>query len=108
MLRQGYFVMSTVVYGMVVSIGEMVAVYPYCRGTVALADRFVDPALGFAMGWNAWYVARYCFVYLRFLIRVVLKVSLGNCDPFSNCSRYGSHQVLEPSRSLVSPRLPGP
>lgn len=51
----GYLVMSTVVYGLVVSSAEMVSVYPYCRGTVGLADRFVDPALGFAMGWNAWY-----------------------------------------------------
>ncbi|KIO28117.1 hypothetical protein M407DRAFT_42548, partial [Tulasnella calospora MUT 4182] len=48
----GYLVMSTVVYGLVVSSAEMVSVYPYCRGTVGLADRFVDPALGFAMGWN--------------------------------------------------------
>ncbi|KAG8937576.1 hypothetical protein FRC00_003814 [Tulasnella sp. 408] len=46
--------MSSVVYGLVVSSAEMVSVYPYCRGTVGLADRFVDPALGFAMGWNAW------------------------------------------------------
>ncbi|KAG9018850.1 hypothetical protein FRB90_008963 [Tulasnella sp. 427] len=51
----GYSIMSTVVYGMVVSSAEMVAAYPYCRGTVGLADRFVDPALGFAMGWNAWF-----------------------------------------------------
>ncbi|KAG8896238.1 hypothetical protein FRB99_008990 [Tulasnella sp. 403] len=51
----GYVAMSSVVYGMVVSSSEMVAVYPNCRGTVGLAGRFVDPALGFAMGWNAWY-----------------------------------------------------
>lgn len=47
---QGYAAMSSVVYGMVVSSAEMVAVYPYCRGTVGLADRFVDPALG---KWNS-------------------------------------------------------
>lgn len=47
--------MSSVVYGMVVSSAEMVAAFPSCKGTVGLADRFVDPALGFAMGWNAWY-----------------------------------------------------
>lgn len=51
----GYMVMSSVVYGMVVSSAEMVAAFPSCKGTVGLADRFVDPALGFAMGWNAWY-----------------------------------------------------
>jgi hypothetical protein len=38
--------MSTVVYGFIVSTAEMVAAFPYCRGTVGLADRFVDPALG--------------------------------------------------------------
>lgn len=43
---QGYALMSSVVYGFIVSSAEMVSVYPYCRGTVGLADRFVDPALG--------------------------------------------------------------
>ncbi|KAG9011071.1 hypothetical protein FRB90_007505 [Tulasnella sp. 427] len=42
----GYGVMSSVVYGMTVSSAEMVSAYPSCRGTVGLADRFVDPALG--------------------------------------------------------------
>ncbi|KAG8992140.1 hypothetical protein FRB94_011941 [Tulasnella sp. JGI-2019a] len=50
----GYFGMSFVMYCIIVSYVEMVSVYPNCRGTIALSNRFVDPALGFAMGWNAW------------------------------------------------------
>ncbi|KAG9022007.1 hypothetical protein FRB95_001000 [Tulasnella sp. JGI-2019a] len=51
----GYSAWSAVVYAYVVSAVEMVTVFPYCHGTVGLANVFVDPALGFAMGWNAWY-----------------------------------------------------
>ncbi|KAG8863340.1 hypothetical protein FRB96_008832 [Tulasnella sp. 330] len=51
----GYSTWALVVYAYVVSTVEMVTVFPYCHGTVGLANVFVDPALGFAMGWNAWY-----------------------------------------------------
>ncbi|KAG8865384.1 hypothetical protein FRB96_000274 [Tulasnella sp. 330] len=50
----GYAGMSFLMYCIVVSYAEMASVYPNCQGTIALANRFVDPALGFAMGWNAW------------------------------------------------------
>ncbi|KAG9030793.1 hypothetical protein FRB95_003552 [Tulasnella sp. JGI-2019a] len=50
----GYAGISFFMYCIVVSYAEMVSVYPNCQGTIALSNRFVDPALGFAMGWNAW------------------------------------------------------
>lgn len=93
-------IMSTVVYGLVVSTAEMVSVYPYCRGTVGLADRFVDPALGFAMGWNVWQVSRSCCPpalvpsYAISLDFPRFKVPLGNRDSFPNFRSNGFDQVL--------------
>ncbi len=39
-----------------VSLGEMVAYLPIAGGHIKLAERFVDRALSFAMGWNYWCV----------------------------------------------------
>ncbi|KZV95469.1 hypothetical protein EXIGLDRAFT_834293 [Exidia glandulosa HHB12029] len=50
-----YALTSSIVYCTAVSNGEMMAHLPSIGGPVGLADVFVDPALGFAMGWNAWY-----------------------------------------------------
>jgi len=38
-----------------VSLGEMIAFFPLPGGHIRLAERFVDPALSFTMGWNYWY-----------------------------------------------------
>lgn len=70
----GYSIIGTVVYCLCVSIGEMIAYLwlrpihipkkqsklikvchrPNVGGVVGLADLFVDPALGFSLGWAAW------------------------------------------------------
>lgn len=39
---------------MVVALGEMVTLYPISGSFVHYAARFVDPALGFAVGYNYW------------------------------------------------------
>lgn len=39
-----------------VSLGEMVSFLPIPGGHIKLAERFVDPSLSFAMGWNYWLV----------------------------------------------------
>ncbi|OBZ71741.1 Lysine-specific permease [Grifola frondosa] len=51
----GYFIMGTIVYCLCVSIGEMIAFLPNVGGVVGLADLYVDEALGFSLGWAAWY-----------------------------------------------------
>ncbi|KAI0687057.1 amino acid permease-domain-containing protein [Earliella scabrosa] len=51
----GYTIVGTVVYCLCVSIGEMIAFLPNVGGVVGLADLYVDPALGFSLGWAAWY-----------------------------------------------------
>lgn len=38
-----------------VSLGEMISYLPVQGGHIKLAERFVDPSLSFAMGWNYWY-----------------------------------------------------
>jgi yeast amino acid transporter len=48
-LLLGYSVMGTVVYCVMISLGEMIAYLPIPGGHIALAERFVDPGLAFAM-----------------------------------------------------------
>ncbi|KAH8999013.1 amino acid permease/ SLC12A domain-containing protein [Lactarius hatsudake] len=38
-----------------ISHGEMISYLPIPGGHIKLAERFVDPALSFTMGWNYWY-----------------------------------------------------
>nr|CAC67419.1 amino acid transporter [Uromyces viciae-fabae] len=54
-LLLGYSTMGIVVYSVMVSLGEMVTMFPITGSFVHYASRFVDPALGFALGWNYWY-----------------------------------------------------
>ena len=71
-LLLGYMAMGTVCYCVMVStlassteaylnsftqvsLGEMVVYLPIEGGHIKLAERFVDPAFSFAMGWNYWY-----------------------------------------------------
>ncbi|KDR78827.1 hypothetical protein GALMADRAFT_224077 [Galerina marginata CBS 339.88] len=51
----GYIITGTVVWSVVISIGEIVSFLPNVGGPVGLAGLYVDPSLGFALGWNAWY-----------------------------------------------------
>ncbi|KAG2356498.1 amino acid permease/ SLC12A domain-containing protein [Suillus spraguei] len=52
----GYTVMGSIVYCVMVTLGEMVAFLPIPGGHIKLAERFVDPAFSFTMGWNYWYI----------------------------------------------------
>ncbi|KAH6917201.1 amino acid transporter [Coprinopsis sp. MPI-PUGE-AT-0042] len=54
-LLLGFTAMGTICYTITVSLGEMVAYLPIAGGHITLAERFVNPALSFAMGWNYWY-----------------------------------------------------
>ncbi|KAG0709056.1 amino acid permease [Suillus ampliporus] len=54
-LLLGYVIMGSIVYCVMITLGEMVAFLPIPGGHIKLAERFVDPAFSFAMGWNYWY-----------------------------------------------------
>ncbi|KAF9005606.1 dicarbixylic amino acid permease [Cyathus striatus] len=56
----GYAFMGLVCYLVMVSLGEMAAFLPHKKGFAGYATRFVDPALGFALGWN--YLLKYLIV----------------------------------------------
>ncbi|KAF8552180.1 amino acid permease [Imleria badia] len=51
----GYIFVGTICYSVVITVGEMIAFLPVAGGHIKLAERFVDPAFAFAMGWNLWY-----------------------------------------------------
>ncbi|BGP54424.1 hypothetical protein JCM8202v2_002002 [Rhodotorula sphaerocarpa] len=51
----GYSIMGLVVGSMMIALGEMTTLYPVSGAFTHYTARFVDPALGFALGWNYWY-----------------------------------------------------
>ncbi|SCV73725.1 BQ2448_6155 [Microbotryum intermedium] len=54
-LLLGFAAMGSITFGVMVSLGEMIAALPIPGGHISLAQRFVNPAFSFAMGWNYWY-----------------------------------------------------
>jgi amino acid transporter len=54
-LLLGYMTVGTICYSVMISLGEMIAYLPMPGGHIRLAERFVDPALSFAMGYNYLY-----------------------------------------------------
>ncbi|PFH54397.1 hypothetical protein AMATHDRAFT_53372 [Amanita thiersii Skay4041] len=56
----GYSFVGFICYLVMVALGEMAAYLPHKKGFAGYATRFVDPALGFALGWN--YLLKYLIV----------------------------------------------
>ncbi len=50
-----YFITGLMVYFLMTSLGEMAAYLPSTGSFYLYATRYVDPALGYALGWNYWY-----------------------------------------------------
>jgi lysine-specific permease len=50
-----YLIAGLMVYFLMTSLGEMAAFIPITGSFSTYSARFVDPALGFAVGWNYWY-----------------------------------------------------
>lgn len=50
-----FIFMGSVVYSVMTSLGEMAAFIPVAGSFTAYATRFVDPTLGFSMGWLYWF-----------------------------------------------------
>lgn len=50
-----YISIGIMVYLLMMSLGEMATFLPHSGSFSVYASRFVDPALGFALGWNYWY-----------------------------------------------------
>ncbi|WP_133140889.1 amino acid permease [Legionella genomosp. 1] len=50
-----YLLIGCMVYFLMTSLGEMAAFMPTSGSFYVYATRFVDPSLGYALGWNYWY-----------------------------------------------------
>ncbi|KAJ5033643.1 uncharacterized protein L3040_008755 [Drepanopeziza brunnea f. sp. 'multigermtubi'] len=50
-----YIFVGTLVYSVMTSLGEMATYMPISGAFTAYAARFIDPSLGFAMGWIYWF-----------------------------------------------------
>ncbi len=50
-----FILTGIMVYFLMTSLGEMSAYMPSTGSFYIYAERFVDPALGYALGWNYWY-----------------------------------------------------
>jgi lysine-specific permease len=50
-----YLAISLMVYFLMTSLGEMAAFMPVSGSFSTYAAKYVDPAFGFALGWNYWY-----------------------------------------------------
>ncbi|MED2253855.1 amino acid permease [Brevibacillus parabrevis] len=50
-----YGLICIMIYFLMTSLGEMATFLPVSGSFSSYASRFVDPALGFALGWNYWY-----------------------------------------------------
>ncbi|KAK7404019.1 hypothetical protein QQX98_010192 [Neonectria punicea] len=60
-LLLAYIIMSSLIWVIVLALGEMTSYMPVKELTVAHpVDRFLDPSVAFAVGWNYWYA--YCMV----------------------------------------------
>lgn len=51
----GYVIMGVFVYFMMLSLGEMTTYMPGSGGFTRFTAQFIDPAVGFAVGWNYFY-----------------------------------------------------
>jgi amino acid transporter len=51
----GYALVGILCYSVMAAMGEMAAWLPIPSGFTGFAHRYVDPALGFALGWNYWF-----------------------------------------------------
>ncbi len=50
-----YLIVGIMVYFLMTSLGEMAAFMPTTGSFYLYANNFVDPAFGYALGWNYWY-----------------------------------------------------
>ncbi|CCG82790.1 Predicted protein [Taphrina deformans PYCC 5710] len=51
----GYLLVALIVFCVIISLAEMCTLFPVSGSFTHYAARFVDPALGFAQGWNYFY-----------------------------------------------------
>ncbi|GAB1741437.1 hypothetical protein NU219Hw_g6669t1 [Hortaea werneckii] len=85
-LLLSYCIMASLLYSVMVALGEMITQFPLPGGQFTLASRFVSPELGFAMGWLYWY--NYIIVLPAEISAAAVLVSYWTpaSDPRSTCT----------------------
>jgi len=56
-----YIFVGSILYSVMVSLGEMATYIPQAGSFAAYTGRFVEPALGFATGWLYWFACKLRF-----------------------------------------------
>lgn len=77
-----YAVMGILVYFMITSLGEMSTEIPISGSFAAYCTRFVDPALGFAVGWNYWFSWAICVAAELLAGCILIKFWLPDANSF--------------------------
>ncbi|KAJ8594082.1 hypothetical protein M405DRAFT_809739 [Rhizopogon salebrosus TDB-379] len=67
-----YFVVGIFVYCVVITLGEMSAMYPVSGAFSVFGTKFVSPALGFTLGWTYWFEWYICLLVNLFLVLIFL------------------------------------
>ena len=83
-----YTAMGILVYFVMTSLGEMSTYMPISGSFSSYCDKFVDPALGFAVGWNYWY-AWAITIAAEFVAGCILvKFWLPNANSYVLCALF--------------------
>lgn len=73
-----FLIIGIMMFNVVYALGELAVMYPVSGGFYTYATRFIDPAWGFAIGWN--YVAQWAVVVPLELTVCSISISYWNAD----------------------------
>jgi lysine-specific permease len=76
-----YGIVAVMVYFLMTSLGEMAALMPVSGSFYVYAYNFVDPAWGYALGWNYWYNWAITVASEIAAVSLVMKFWLPHCTP---------------------------
>lgn len=83
-----YALMGLMVYFLMTSLGEMSAFMPSTGSFYVYASRFVDPALGYALGWNYWYNWAITVASEISAASLIMRYWFPDSSPFIWCSLF--------------------
>lgn len=83
-----YGILGLMVYFLMTSLGEMATYMPVSGSFATYGSKFIDPALGFALGWNYWY--NYAITVAAELVAgvILIKFWLPNTSSFLWCALF--------------------
>jgi amino acid permease len=83
-----YLVTGIMVYFLMTSLGEMAAFMPTTGSFYLYAAKFVDPALGYALGWNYWYNWAITVASEISAASLIMRFWLPHSPPFLWCASF--------------------